>query len=49
MPDEHWYRIQSLYHQALKLSSEERRSFLPNACAGDPGVEREIEALPLRR
>ena len=31
MPDEQWDRIQSLYHQALKLSSEERRAFLANA------------------
>jgi serine/threonine protein kinase len=45
MPDEHWERIQSLYHQALQLRSEERKAFLATACAGDEGVEREIEGL----
>jgi non-specific serine/threonine protein kinase len=45
MPDEHWEKIQSLYHQALQLSSKERRRFLASACAGDHKVQREIEAL----
>ena len=45
MPDEHWQKIQSLYHQALRFSSEERKTFLANACAGNQEVQREIEAL----
>src|SRR6516164_906232 len=45
MPDEHWEKIQSLYHQALRFSSEERKTFLANACVGDHGLQREIEAL----
>jgi serine/threonine protein kinase/Tol biopolymer transport system component len=45
MPDEQWERVQSLYHQALQLSSEERKAYLTNACGGDHEVQREIEDL----
>jgi non-specific serine/threonine protein kinase/serine/threonine-protein kinase len=45
MPDAHWEEIQSLYHQALRLSAEERGLFLTNACAGNHDLRLEIESL----
>jgi serine/threonine protein kinase/Tfp pilus assembly protein PilF len=45
MPNVHWEKIQSLYHQALQLNSEERGAFLAKACAGNLELRRETEAL----
>jgi serine/threonine protein kinase/Tol biopolymer transport system component len=45
MREAHWEKIQSLYHHALELSSEEREAFLANACGGDLELQREIESL----
>jgi serine/threonine protein kinase len=45
MPDSRWEKMQSLYDQALRLSAEERKQFLANACGGDDGLQREIESI----
>jgi predicted unusual protein kinase regulating ubiquinone biosynthesis (AarF/ABC1/UbiB family) len=45
MPDSRWEKMQSLYDQALQLSSEKRRQFLANACRGDDELQREIESI----
>jgi serine/threonine-protein kinase len=45
MDSERWGRIQELFHQAAELPLPERRSFLRTACAGDPALEAEVEAM----
>src|SRR6516225_321616 len=40
-----WQRVQSLFLEAVDLSSEERVRFLDNACAGDVEIRREVESL----
>ncbi len=43
--DERWQHIESLFTQAASLNGEERRRYLQEQCAGDPGLLQEIESL----
>ena len=45
MERERLARIETLYHHALELEGDRRRSFLDNACAGDEDLRREVESL----
>jgi serine/threonine-protein kinase len=38
-------RLQALFHQAAELPEPERAAFLDAACAGDPALRAELEAL----
>src|SRR5215472_388807 len=40
-----WQRVQTLFLEAVDLSSAERGRFLDNACAGDAEIRREVESL----
>ena len=40
-----WRRIEALLDQALELPSGEREGWLREACAGDPGLRREVAEL----
>lgn len=42
---ERWRRIESLFHEALGKSGEERSSYLDQACSSDPALRREVESL----
>ena len=42
---ERWRRIESLFHEALGKSAEERSSLLDQACSSDPALRREVESL----
>src|SRR5215472_8254139 len=40
-----WNRVQELFFQALERPPEERDSWIREAAAGDPAVERELRSL----
>src|SRR5215469_5293465 len=40
-----WRRIESLFHEALSKTREERSSFLDEACSEDSALRREVESL----
>jgi len=40
-----WRRIERLFHQADALAEDERMAFLEEACEGDEGLRRRVEAL----
>ena len=40
-----WDRIQEIYHSALAQPRSERDVFISQACAGDPTLLRQVEAL----
>lgn len=40
-----WQRQSELFHETLELESAERRAYLEEACATDPELRHEIEAL----
>ena len=40
-----WQRIERLYHAAVTRPAEARPAFLAEACGGDEGLRREVEAL----
>jgi tetratricopeptide (TPR) repeat protein/predicted Ser/Thr protein kinase len=40
-----WQRIQSLFHDALQRSPEERAAFLAEACADDPSLASDVASL----
>ena len=42
---ERWARTERLYHEALARDSDQRASFLADACAGDDALRREVESL----
>src|ERR1043166_5119804 len=42
---ERWHRIESLFHDALEKTADERASFLDGACSSDHAMRREIESL----
>ncbi|HEX6903845.1 MAG TPA: protein kinase [Thermoanaerobaculia bacterium] len=42
---DHWRRIEPLLDQALDLPPEERSAFLDSACADDPDLRADVEAL----
>jgi serine/threonine protein kinase/sugar lactone lactonase YvrE len=45
MPETRWTKVESLFHEALRLSPEERERFLAQACSGDSLLYREIVSL----
>jgi len=45
MDSTRWQRIQSLFHDALALSSPERETFLQSACAGDRELFSEVLSM----
>lgn len=45
MDAERWEHVQALFHRALALPEPQQRSFLKAACAGDTGLQAEVEAL----
>jgi serine/threonine protein kinase len=45
MTNEHWHRVDKLYHAALERPATERAAFLETACAGDDALRRELESL----
>jgi serine/threonine protein kinase/Tol biopolymer transport system component len=45
MTPERWERIQELYHAARAHAESDRAQFLADACAGDAGLQREVQAL----
>src|ERR1700693_4302179 len=40
-----WRRIESLFHEALEKTPEDRASFLDQACSNDQALRGEIESL----
>jgi hypothetical protein len=45
MTSERWQQIETLYHRALELEKSRRTVFLQDACAGDRGLQAEVERL----
>ena len=45
MTPERWQQVKDLFNAALERDATERRSFLDRACAGDPGLRKEVEDL----
>jgi eukaryotic-like serine/threonine-protein kinase len=45
MTSERWRQIEELYHRALELKPSRRAAFLREACAGDRGLQEEVERL----
>jgi hypothetical protein len=49
MDPERWRRIEALYHSALELKPGLRKSYLNEACSGDPSLLKEVERLVERQ
>jgi eukaryotic-like serine/threonine-protein kinase len=45
MRQEHWRRVEDLFHAALEREPESRRAFLDEACAGDADLRQQVERL----
>ena len=45
MTPERWQQVKTLFEQALGLADGQRAAFLDAACAGDPQLHRQVEAL----
>src|ERR1700674_1983159 len=45
MTSDRWRRVEDLCNAALACAVEERAAFLTTACAGDAGLQREVESL----
>ena len=45
MTRERWQQISSVWHKALERPPDERLRFVREACAGDQGLQREVESL----
>ena len=45
MKADRWQRVEQLYHSTLEKEVSERAAFLAEACAGDEGLQREVESL----
>ncbi len=45
MTQERWERIQELYHAARALPASDSAQFLANACAAEPSLQRDVQAL----
>jgi serine/threonine protein kinase len=45
MKPDRWQQLDSLFHSALEREPHDRASFLDEACAGDPQLRKEVEAL----
>jgi TolB-like protein/predicted Ser/Thr protein kinase/Tfp pilus assembly protein PilF len=40
-----WQRVETLFHEALRLEGDERATYLARECAGDEPLRREVESL----
>ena len=45
MGPDRWRRIEQLYHSALKIPLEQRRTFLKDECQGDDELQKEVVSL----
>ena len=45
MPPERWRQIEDIFHAALERDPKVRPAFLEDACRGEEGLRREVEAL----
>jgi len=45
MTPEFWRQVDNLFAQALERDSDQRESFLVEACRGDAALRREVESL----
>jgi eukaryotic-like serine/threonine-protein kinase len=45
MSDDHWSKIETIYHAALEHTPEQRAGFITQACSSDSGLRREVESL----
>lgn len=45
--DEHWQRVNELFHSTLALPPADRRAFLDSACGGDAALREEVLSLVL--
>src|SRR5437773_12423587 len=45
MKPERWQQLDKLFHEALQREPAARPAYLDEACAGDEGLRKEIEAL----
>jgi len=45
MTPERWQRVKELFQSALEGEASQRAAFLDAACAGDPSLRRQVEAL----
>jgi hypothetical protein len=45
MNDQHWQRVEIIFHACLLLSADRRASALDLHCAGDPGLRADVEAV----
>src|SRR5215510_9850334 len=45
MTPERWLKLRELFHGAFERTSEERAGYLEAACATDPSLRKEVEAL----
>ncbi len=45
MKPERWQQLDQLFHAALERTPKQRAAFLDEACAGDEGLRKQIEAL----
>jgi hypothetical protein len=45
MTPERWQRVKELFQSALEGEGSQRATFLDKACAGDPSLRRQVEAL----
>ena len=46
--DSSWQRVKEVFHGAADLAPDQREDFLDHACAGEPHLRREVEALLAR-
>jgi hypothetical protein len=45
MDTDRWEVLEAIFHAAAALRPEARRSYLREACDGEPGLEREVRQL----
>src|SRR5215813_7390177 len=45
MTPERWQRVKAIFNSAIQYNSEERDSFLSQACSGDDSLRGEVESL----
>ena len=45
MSQEHWRKVEELFHAALECAPEARPKFLDRACSGDTDLRRQVELL----
>jgi serine/threonine protein kinase len=45
MSQEHWLRVEELFHKALELPKNQRQAWLHGACSGDAELRRQVELL----